>query len=126
VLFKTDPHGGMIVFQEDDSFEDGVRPARVAGAVSRSSGLDNRSGLRSPQSAGGRLFPKCPLRYEKSVVVLDKRVARVSKSAVYSKRRKLVLSGTATVRSKRVNEYTNSKGMVVRKLKFRVKLTRSG
>jgi hypothetical protein len=98
----------MIVFEEDDSFEDGVRPARATG------------------SAGGSLFPKCPLRYEKSAVVLAKHVARVSKSAVYSKRRKLVLSGRAAVRTKLVNDYTNSKCLVTTKLKFRVKLTRSG
>jgi hypothetical protein len=163
VLFKTDPHGGMIVFQEDASFEDGVRPARATGSVERSSGLDNRRGssapdcgfggpasgcgtkpfsgwrlsldgrgrklkvgLRSPGPAGGRLFPKCPLRYDDSAAVVDKRVARVSKSAVYSKRRKLVLTGSATVRAKLVDDYANSKGTVVTKLKFKVRLVRNG
>jgi hypothetical protein len=163
VLFKTDPHGGMIVFQEDDSFEDGVRPARLGGMVRHSTGLDSqagtrapdcgsggpasgcgqkrfsgwrvsldgrgrklRVGLRSPGPAGGSLFPKCPLRFAKSALVLDKHVARVSKSAVYSKRRNLVLSGVATKKSKLDDAYGNSKGTVKTTLKFKVRLTRAG
>jgi hypothetical protein len=162
VLFKTDPHGGMIVFQEDDSFEDGVRPARARGTVTHTPGLDAlagarapdcgsggpasgcgkkpfsgwrvsldgrgrklKAGLRSPSVAGGSLFPKCPLRYAKSAVLLQKKVARVSKSAVYSKRRKLSLSGVATKKATFDDAYGNTKGTITTKLKFTVKLTRS-
>jgi len=45
---------------------------------------------------------------------------------VYSKRRKLVLTGSATVRAKLVDDYANSKGTVVTKLKFKVRLVRNG
>jgi hypothetical protein len=163
VLFKTAPHGGMIVFQEDDSFEDGVRPARARGTVSHSIGLDSQAGTRapdcgsggpasgcgtkpfsgwsvslfgrgrrlkvgldSPGPAGGKLFPKCPLRFEPSAVLPRVRPAPVSQSAVYSKRRKLVTSGTVTRTSKLVDDFGNSKGTVTTKLKFKVRLTRDG
>jgi hypothetical protein len=163
VLFKTAPHGGMIVFQEDDSFEDGVRPSRLRGTVVHSEGLDSQAGTRapdcgsggpasgcgkkafsdwrvslfgrgrrlkvgldSPGPAGGKLFPRCPLRFEKSAVLPRARPAPVSQSEVYSKRRKLVTSGTVTKTSKLDDVYGNSKGTITTKLKFKVRLTRNG
>src|SRR4051812_31562111 len=59
VLFKTDAHGGMIVFQEDASFEDGVRPARATGSVERSSGLDNQRGSSAPDCGFGGAASRC-------------------------------------------------------------------
>src|SRR3954469_13318212 len=53
VLFKTDPHGGMIVFQEDAGFEDGVRPARAGGTVTHTPGLDALAGARAPDCGFG-------------------------------------------------------------------------
>lgn len=44
VLFKTDAHRGMTIFQEDDSFESGLRPAQLRGRGSRTSAL-TRSGI---------------------------------------------------------------------------------
>src|SRR3954463_390349 len=58
VLFKTAPHGGMIVFQEDASFEDGVRPARAGGTVTHSSGLDEQAGARAPPLGRGGAGPR--------------------------------------------------------------------
>src|SRR4051812_48661679 len=57
VLFKTDAHGGMIVFQEDASFEDGVRPARATGSVERSSGLATSAARRRPTAASAGPLP---------------------------------------------------------------------
>jgi hypothetical protein len=62
VLFKTDSHGRIIVFQEDASFETGVRPARTRGTVERTSTLDDRRGTTAQDCGYGEPATGCGTR----------------------------------------------------------------
>ena len=57
VLFKTDGSGGLDLFQENDDFEDGVRPVLARGTVERQSTLtpngSSISGCHSQPAAEG-------------------------------------------------------------------------